>query len=760
MRVEVVKTQDVGVVVISKGEHAEEFWLPGEEWDKNEPGEWEFERRALTRGEELEVVLAADEKPVNGLRAVSRAGYSSADVGLDWLHEDRHMRVESASDKALVGRVGAVRAFAEMAPYLEFLKNRMLPEWAKDHGVLGKGDYIQGRVLAIDEEPSPVKLSIVDSLEDLARQEKDQPASAAGNDGTDLDARQTVPTLSEDARLLLSPVLLVEDHEELRPAMKAALERLGLKVVDTASTAEEASSKLANGLFRLVIIDVNLEKSDTDKNGFALLESQQDRQDRKLVLLTGEPSTLGKIERWGHLRAHGYVRKPCTLQDLADMLAAAAAASGSPWREFETVPHDADEAEQEAEGSSEGPRRAEVSKEVAVAELGGSVPGAVIHVFQMHPRSFRGRSIADYNGGGLNWMLFRGKLAKSVIKDTAIEGMEHLDHDPLDAKKHSWTLGMMKYHSFAGIPVSVPNARYKYALVAFHKDANAFGGDFQSRARLCAERVGRDVERTQLQTIGEEQSRFAATGMTLESLAHEIKNDICTISLRTDELSGIAQRAAPELSAADLEAVRELSGGLSGVALTANEKTRLLTGSAAEKGNVNVHNCLRIAASRCRAIAARTLENANRIRIDLPPRDTGEQWEVWAAPAALTIVFFNLYLNAAQQIDMLVRTGIRGGGRIRHTCERCVDEHGKEQAIVRIHDTGPGIHREDWDLIFKPGYTTKEGGTGLGLHICRYLVKEIGSKGRRADVMVARSTIWNGTTFTVKLPLETVSEGH
>ena len=95
----------------------------------------------------------------------------------------------------------------------------------------------------------------------------------------------------------------------------------------------------------------------------------------------------------------------------------------------------------------------------------------------------------------------------------------------------------------------------------------------------------------------------------------------------------------------------------------------------------------------------------------------GEQWEVWAAPAALTIVFFNLYLNAAQQIDMLVRTGIRGGGRIWHTCERCFDEHGKEQAIVRIHDTGPGIHREDWDLIFKPGYTTKARGWGLGLSL-------------------------------------------
>ncbi len=145
------------------------------------------------------------------------------------------------------------------------------------------------------------------------------------------------------------------------------------------------------------------------------------------------------------------------------------------------------------------------------------------------------------------------------------------------------------------------------------------------------------------------------------------------------------------------------------------------------------------------------MKHPERILIDVPTEEMGGDWQVEAVPAALIIVFFNLYLNAVQQIDLM--WGIRKWGRVRYSLERREDESGKAWAIGRIHDTGPGIHPDDWERIFEPGYTTKEDGMGLGLYICRHLLGTISESGRHASVKATRSVLWDGTTFTVKLPL-------
>ena len=222
---------------------------------------------------------------------------------------------------------------------------------------------------------------------------------------------------------------------------------------------------------------------------------------------------------------------------------------------------------------------------------------------------------------------------------------------------------MMDYGSFIGIPIAVPGARHRHALVGFHKEPNAFGDAFQARARLCAERVGRAVERAQMKTVAEEQSRFEATGMVLESLAHEIKNDVYTIALRSCQLGVDVPPPpdAPQFMDVGSEDVRQIWADLSAASISAFEKTRLLAGRAARKGYVKVHECLHRAATRCEAVAGETIRNSREsIQFILPPAQATEDWQVWGAPAALNIVFFNLYLNAAQQIDMLARSGIRG----------------------------------------------------------------------------------------------------
>ena len=62
-------------------------------------------------------------------------------------------------------------------------------------------------------------------------------------------------------------------------------------------------------------------------------------------------------------------------------------------------------------------------------------------------------------------------------------------------------------------------------------------------------------------------------------------------------------------------------------------------------------------------------------------------------------------------------------------------------------DTGPGIPEEHLPKIFKPYFTTKSGGTGLGLPTTKRLIE---AHGGRIEVHTSPG---NGTDFTVVLPL-------
>ena len=66
---------------------------------------------------------------------------------------------------------------------------------------------------------------------------------------------------------------------------------------------------------------------------------------------------------------------------------------------------------------------------------------------------------------------------------------------------------------------------------------------------------------------------------------------------------------------------------------------------------------------------------------------------------------------------------------------------------IEIKDTGTGMSDEVRSKLFKPFFTTKESGTGLGLLSCRRIVTN-----HKGFIRVA-STVGSGTTFTLYLPL-------
>jgi signal transduction histidine kinase len=69
-----------------------------------------------------------------------------------------------------------------------------------------------------------------------------------------------------------------------------------------------------------------------------------------------------------------------------------------------------------------------------------------------------------------------------------------------------------------------------------------------------------------------------------------------------------------------------------------------------------------------------------------------------------------------------------------------------DHSRIAIADTGPGIPEDVLPRLFKPFFTTKARGTGLGLTIVR---KFVGVMGGRIEVDTRPG---EGTTFTVVLP--------
>lgn len=100
-------------------------------------------------------------------------------------------------------------------------------------------------------------------------------------------------------------------------------------------------------------------------------------------------------------------------------------------------------------------------------------------------------------------------------------------------------------------------------------------------------------------------------------------------------------------------------------------------------------------------------------------------------------VLLNLLLNAIQAID--------GAGTVHVELER----H-RDAAAIIVSDTGRGIPPEHLPNIFRPFYTTKGNGTGLGLSLARRIVEE-----HHGRIEVA-SIVGKGSKFVVLLPIQPV----
>ncbi len=74
-------------------------------------------------------------------------------------------------------------------------------------------------------------------------------------------------------------------------------------------------------------------------------------------------------------------------------------------------------------------------------------------------------------------------------------------------------------------------------------------------------------------------------------------------------------------------------------------------------------------------------------------------------------------------------------------------EETPQKAIIEVTDTGKGIKKKDIDNVFRPGFTTKERGWGLGLSLAKRIVEEY----HKGKIFVKSSEVNRGTTFRIEL---------
>ena len=76
-------------------------------------------------------------------------------------------------------------------------------------------------------------------------------------------------------------------------------------------------------------------------------------------------------------------------------------------------------------------------------------------------------------------------------------------------------------------------------------------------------------------------------------------------------------------------------------------------------------------------------------------------------------------------------------------------ERTSTKAIIEVSDTGKGIRKKDISNVFRPGFTTKKRGWGLGLSLAKRIVEEY----HKGHIFVKSSEPGRGTTFRIELPL-------
>jgi signal transduction histidine kinase len=221
--------------------------------------------------------------------------------------------------------------------------------------------------------------------------------------------------------------------------------------------------------------------------------------------------------------------------------------------------------------------------------------------------------------------------------------------------------------------------------------------------------------------------RLATVGKMAAMITHEVRNPLSSIGLNTELL---------EEEITELEGDTAEARGLCQDINTEIDRLTAITETYLQFARLPQPKLHPEDLDELVAKAVQFVEEemvANKIEVslelagDLPPIDIDH--------AQIRQALLNLLRNSAEALG-------DDGGRIRVTT-RSVDG----SVELRVSDNGPGIPTTVLVQLFEPFFTTREGGTGLGLALTQQIIREHGG------AIEVESSVGEGATFAISLPL-------
>jgi signal transduction histidine kinase len=250
---------------------------------------------------------------------------------------------------------------------------------------------------------------------------------------------------------------------------------------------------------------------------------------------------------------------------------------------------------------------------------------------------------------------------------------------------------------------------------------------YEHRRRQVAEMLARGMI-AELNTA----NRLATAGELSASIAHEVRQPLTTVASN-------AYAALNWISSGrqNLDEARKSLNQIVTAAHRANDIVSdiraLFSHDEQQKKQVDVNALiLSVLASSRVYLRKHNIEVKTSLEAELPP--------VEGYSVQLQQLIHNLVVNAVEAMQAVTTRRLR--------IESATGAFGG--VIITVEDSGPGINPADLDRIFKPLFTKKARGMGMGLSICKSIVE---AHGGRISVAAGTSP---GARFEVELPARSV----